>query len=116
MHWIYMRPTRLKLNLTQTALAKKAGVLQHTISKLETTTHARPPYATHMKIARALDIDPDRLRFGPDPRVRGRDLDLRRDRFGRPTRRADDPPAPTPETDDDAEDTPPANPSSGGTV
>jgi transcriptional regulator with XRE-family HTH domain len=68
---LYLRTERIKRNLTQVALSKRAGVEQHTISKLEHVANARPPYATHVAIARALDIDPDRLRFGPDPNRRG---------------------------------------------
>jgi transcriptional regulator with XRE-family HTH domain len=100
-----LRTMRIKRNLTQVALAKRAGLVQNTISKLESTASARPPYATHTAIARALDIDPDRLRFGPDPNYRGPRNDLQRVR-DRPLREPDAAPAGT--TDDPTTTTRPA--------
>jgi transcriptional regulator with XRE-family HTH domain len=108
---IYLRSARIKRNLTQAAVAKRAGIEQHTISKLEGTTNARPPYATHTAIARALDIDPDRLRFGPDPNYHGPRNDRHRVRMdpAAPTRReASDPIDPTTPAPDDAPDSTPA--------
>jgi len=103
---LYLRTVREKLELTQVTLAELAGVQQNTISKLEATRGARPAYATHTAIARALNIDPDRLTFGPDPRRPRRRAKARR-RAGRPRRlttkrrapRAATPPAPTPATE-----------------
>jgi transcriptional regulator with XRE-family HTH domain len=121
---IYLRTARLKQHRTQAELAKLARVPQHTISKLETTASARPPYTTHIAIARAIGVDPDRLRFGPDPQQqRTRDRDLR---YGRretiPTLHIH-PPAPPPArrraspvtSDPSPDDTTPAG-ASGGTV
>ena len=69
---IYLRTVRQAQALTQEQLERSSGVAQNTISKLETYRSARPVFATVVRLARALDVDPMRLRFGPDPATRAR--------------------------------------------
>jgi transcriptional regulator with XRE-family HTH domain len=70
MRGFYIRQLRRRLRLTQEQLAERSGVAQNTISKLETTAVA-PTYAVVLAVARALRVDPQSLRFGPEPvRVR----------------------------------------------
>jgi predicted transcriptional regulator len=46
---------RLKKKMTQEAVAKKAGMPQSTISRIEGLTHGLPKISTLKKIANALD-------------------------------------------------------------
>ena len=69
---VYLRTARERKELTQEALAKKSLVAQNTISKLEKNPKARPVFETVKRLARALRVDPMRLRFGPDPRPKQR--------------------------------------------
>lgn len=64
---IYLRTARERAELTQSALAAKAGVDQKTISRLELDREAQPAFNTQTKIAHALGVDPASLLFGPDP-------------------------------------------------
>ena len=48
---------RVKKKLTQEQVAKKAGMPQSTISRIEGLTHGMPKIATLKKIANALDAD-----------------------------------------------------------
>ena len=75
---VYLRTVRARRQLTQVQLERLSGLAQNTISKLETRRGARPVFATVVALARALDVDPMALRFGPDPATR----------TGRPLRRA----------------------------
>jgi len=74
---IYLRSRRERRELTQEDLERLSGVTQNTISRLERDKRARPTAATHLRLANALDVDPNRLCYGPDPRRR-RPLDGRR--------------------------------------
>jgi len=69
---VYLRTRREQLELTQEALERRSNVAQNTISKLETRRGARPIFITVVALARALDVDPLALRFGPDPARRPR--------------------------------------------
>ena len=69
---VYLRTLRESLGLTQEALADKSQVAQNTISKLESNAKAQPVFETVRRLARALRVDPLRLRFGPDPKQRRR--------------------------------------------
>jgi len=48
---------RVRKKLTQEQVAKKAGMPQSTISRIEGLTHGLPKIATLKKIANALDAD-----------------------------------------------------------
>jgi len=48
---------RVRKKLTQEQVAKKAGMPQSTISRIEGLTHGLPKLATLKKIANALDAD-----------------------------------------------------------
>lgn len=65
---IYLRALRERRGYTQVGLAAKTGIPQTQISKLETRPRRRSPdFEVVVLLARALDVDPARLRFGPDP-------------------------------------------------
>jgi transcriptional regulator with XRE-family HTH domain len=69
---LYLRTIRLRRLMTQIELARASGVKQSTISHLERVANVRPAHVTVVALARALRIDADRLRFGPDPEDRRR--------------------------------------------
>ena len=75
---MYLRTLRERRGLTQAQLAKKSGVAQNNISKLERNKHKRPVYATVTALARALRVRPENLHFGPDPRQHQLPIDGRR--------------------------------------
>lgn len=58
---------RKRAGLTQDALAALSGVDQTTISSLETGRKASPKFDTVMRLARALDVSAEQLRFGVVP-------------------------------------------------
>lgn len=64
---IYLTTLRQRRGLSQADLSRLSSVAQNTISKLEARRHARPGFQTVVAIAHALHIEPQRLRFGPDP-------------------------------------------------
>ena len=47
---------RLKKHMTQTELARKAGMPQSTIARIEGLTHGTPKLTTLERIAKALDL------------------------------------------------------------
>lgn len=55
---------RQRARLTQDELAALAGVDQTTISSLETGRKTSPKFDTVMRLARALGVSPEQLRFG----------------------------------------------------
>ena len=59
-----LRDARRRAELTQTALADKAGLEQAYISKLEIGKVANPSFETVLALAVALNLDPRQLRFG----------------------------------------------------
>lgn len=63
MKLILLRAARLKRNWTQERLARKSGVDQTTISRLETESHPNPTLLTRDRLAKALGIAPARLTF-----------------------------------------------------
>lgn len=67
----YLKTLRLRRQLTQLELKARTHkkVAQNTISKLESDPHARPTFATVLALADALDVRPEQLRFGPDPKI-----------------------------------------------
>lgn len=65
---IYLRTLREQRGLTQEQLEALAHVAQNTISRLESEPKSRPVFNTVVALARALHVDPQQLRFGPDPR------------------------------------------------
>lgn len=67
MKTIHLRTRREQLKMTQEELEASSGIAQNTISKLESHPNPRPSFGTVVALAEALQIDPVRLRFGPDP-------------------------------------------------
>jgi len=72
-----LRAFRLKRGMTQLQLTEASGVAQPTISKYENEDEfVDPPWSIVQQLAKALRIDPLRLRFGkpkpPGPRRRRR--------------------------------------------
>jgi transcriptional regulator with XRE-family HTH domain len=65
---IYLRTARKQRHLTQTQLMSLSLVAQNTISRLERSVKARPVFETVVALANALHVDPQQLRFGPDPK------------------------------------------------
>lgn len=65
----YLRTLRIRRRLTQESLARLCGIRQNTISKLESNQNAVPSFATVRVLARALQVHPEQLRFGPDPKA-----------------------------------------------
>ena len=58
-----LRTARKRAGLTQEQLAKKAGVRQGMVSKLESGHIRNPRFSTVLSLARALERDPETLRF-----------------------------------------------------
>lgn len=58
-----LRTARKRVGLTQTELAKMAGVRQGLVSRLETGHVKHPRFETVLNLARALHMDPAGLRF-----------------------------------------------------
>ena len=71
MERITLRVARHRAGLTQEALALASGLRQAQISRLELAT-MNPSFTTVLKLARALHLEPGRLRFNPTPSRRGR--------------------------------------------
>jgi transcriptional regulator with XRE-family HTH domain len=70
---IYLRTARERKHLTQVELASISHVAQNTISKLERRADRSPLWDTARALAAALNVDPQDLRWGPDPaRTRAR--------------------------------------------
>jgi transcriptional regulator with XRE-family HTH domain len=64
MRVIHIREARERRGLTQVELAAAVGVTQATISKWERDPDVEPTYDDHVALARALEVDPARLRYG----------------------------------------------------
>lgn len=65
--YFYLRALREKRHMTQVQLSKASGIPQNCLSRYERNANANPPFTTVKAIAKVLDIDPSRLRFGPAP-------------------------------------------------
>lgn len=63
----YLRTLRTRRGLSQEQLQLLSKIPQNTISRLESNSQSRPSFATVNALARALNVDPRQLRFGPDP-------------------------------------------------
>lgn len=55
---------RRRLGLTQDELAARSGIDQTTISSLETGRKRQPRFDTVLRLAKALNVAPEQLRFG----------------------------------------------------
>jgi len=69
---VYLRTVREARDMTQNQLGLIADVRQTVISKLETRHDYQPGFDIALRLARALKIPADCLRFGPDPAARVR--------------------------------------------
>lgn len=58
-----LRTARRRAGLTQIALARRAGIQQGMISKLENGLVPDPRFSTVLNLARALKVEPGLLRF-----------------------------------------------------
>ena len=61
---IPLREARKRAGLTQVELSRVSGIPQDHISKLEIGVIREPSFATVLRLANALRIDPRLLRFG----------------------------------------------------
>jgi transcriptional regulator with XRE-family HTH domain len=61
---IWLRDARQRAKLTQAELAERIGKPQSYISKLENGQAAEPTFSDVIAISRALDVQPERLKFG----------------------------------------------------
>lgn len=59
-----LKRARTRLGLTQVELEAASGVDQSVISRLERGSVTRPEFSTVIKLAKALGVDPVRLKFG----------------------------------------------------
>ncbi len=68
---MHLRTARKRKGFTQEDLEKHSGIAQNSISRLENDKNARPSLATVVALAKALDVDPMSIQFGP-PRTKAR--------------------------------------------
>jgi transcriptional regulator with XRE-family HTH domain len=68
---MHLRTLRKRCGWTQEDLCKRSKIAQNSISRLENDPTARPSLATVVALARALDVDPMSIEFGP-PRSKPR--------------------------------------------
>lgn len=61
-----VKQARLRLGLSQQALAARAGTDQADISRLELGKVTEPLFSKGLKIADALELDPHHLQFGAE--------------------------------------------------
>lgn len=61
---IHLRARREQLHLTQEELEDLSGVAQSVISRLENESDIDPAFSTVSKLAAALKVKPETLRFG----------------------------------------------------
>ena len=61
---IMITDARRRLGLTQDELAARSGIDQTTISSLETGRKRQPRFDTVLRLAKALNVAPEQLRFG----------------------------------------------------
>jgi transcriptional regulator with XRE-family HTH domain len=60
-----VREARKRAGLTQEQLAAAAGMRQGVVSSIETGKVANPGIALALRLAKALKVRPEQLRFGP---------------------------------------------------
>jgi transcriptional regulator with XRE-family HTH domain len=65
----YLKTLRLRRQYTQVELQRLSKVPQKTISNLESHAPARPSFAIVVALAKALNVPPEQLCFGPDPKI-----------------------------------------------
>lgn len=65
----YLKTLRLRRQLTQVELKRRSDVPQSIISRLESHAPVRPTFAIVAALAKALDVRPEQLCFGPDPKI-----------------------------------------------
>jgi transcriptional regulator with XRE-family HTH domain len=68
---MHLRTLRKRRGWTQEDLCRHSKIAQNSISRLERDKDARPSMATVMSLAKALEVDPASIQFGP-PRARAR--------------------------------------------
>ncbi len=68
---MHLRTLRKRRGWTQEDLCKKSKVAQNSISRLENDRTARPSLSTVVALAKALEVDPMAIEFGP-PRSKSR--------------------------------------------
>ena len=68
---MHLRTLRKRRGWTQEDLCHKSKVAQNSISRLERDKDAKPSIATVIALAKALDVDPMSIQFGP-PRTKTR--------------------------------------------
>jgi transcriptional regulator with XRE-family HTH domain len=69
---MHLRTLRTRRGWTQKDLWKKSKIPQNSISRLERDKNARPSIATVVALAKAFDVDPMSIQFGP-PRTKTRE-------------------------------------------
>lgn len=69
---MHLRTLRTRRGWTQKDLWKRSKVPQNTISRLERNKNARPSMAMVVALAKAFDVDPMSIQFGP-PRTKARE-------------------------------------------
>jgi transcriptional regulator with XRE-family HTH domain len=68
---MHLRTLRKRRGWTQEDLCKRSKIPQNSISRLERDKSARPTLATVVALAKAFDVDPLSIEFGP-PRSKAR--------------------------------------------
>jgi transcriptional regulator with XRE-family HTH domain len=68
---MHLRTLRKRHGWTQEDLEKRSKIPQNTISRLENDKDARPALVTVVALAKAFDVDPLSIQFGP-PRTKAR--------------------------------------------
>jgi transcriptional regulator with XRE-family HTH domain len=67
---MHLRTLRKRRGWTQVELSRQTEIAQNSISRLERDRHARPAMATVIALAKALQVAPTSIRFGPPRRAR----------------------------------------------
>ncbi len=80
---VYLATRRRDLKWSQAQLAKQSGVSQAHISRLEVRSETPVKARTRRLLALALGVEPEQLRFGPNPFATRAQLRERRRKIGR---------------------------------
>jgi transcriptional regulator with XRE-family HTH domain len=67
---MHLRTLRKRRGWTQVELSRQTKIAQNSISRLERDRHARPAMATVIALAKALQVAPTSIQFGPPRRRR----------------------------------------------